>query len=234
MTKNRRHVAIVPARSGSKRIPGKNIREFQGIPMISRTIGILLQAKLFDQVVVSTDSPEIINTSIDAGATRCINRPEELADDHTPTKPVIQHALEKLTLSDDDAVCCVYPCNPFLNPKTLRRSLEILLENEGHFCLPLIEYPHPIQRAFTLDSQSVITKREPQFELARTQDLEACYHDAGSFYWGVNSLWMSDLGLHSNAIGLPVSRMEGLDIDTSDDWSFAELLFKAKNLGGYR
>ena len=232
MTKNRRHVAIIPARSGSKRIPGKNIKEFDGVPMISRTIRTLLEAELFDEVVVSTDSPDIIHTSTMAGATGCITRPDDLADDHTPTKPVIQHALGELALSGDDAVCCVYPCNPFLNPETLRRSFEILLENEGHFCLPVIEYPHPVQRAFTLDQRSVVTKREPRFELARTQDLEACYHDAGSFYWGLSSLWMSDHGVHSRSVGLPVSRAEGVDIDTPDDWSFAELLHRATELGG--
>ena len=221
MTSLREVIAIIPARSGSKRIPGKNIKEFDGIPMISRTIKTLLETELFDDIVVST-----------GGATRCIVRPEELADDHTATKPVIQHALGELALSDGDAVCCVYPCNPFLDPETLKRSLEILLSNEGCFCLPVIEYPHPVQRAFTLDQHSIITKREPRFELSRTQDLEACYHDAGSFYWGTKNLWMSDLGLHAQSVGLPVSRTEGLDIDTPEDWSFAELLYRAKELGG--
>ena len=231
MTPQRKVVAIIPARSGSKRIPGKNIKEFEGIPMISRAIQILLEAELFDEVVVSTDSPDIISTSSAAGATSCVTRPKELADDHTATKPVIQHALSELTLSDDDAVCCVYPCNPFLNPETLRKSLELLVENKEYFCLPVIEYPHPVQRAFTLDQRSVITKRERHFELSRTQDLEACYHDAGSFYWGIKSLWMSELELHSQSLGLPVTRTEGLDIDTPDDWSFAELLYRARELG---
>ena len=234
MISQRQIVAIIPARSGSKRIPGKNIREFDGIPMISRTIKTLLETELFDDIVVSTDSPDIISTSNAAGATRCIVRPEELADDHTATKPVIQHALGELALSDGDAVCCVYPCNPFLDPETLKRSLEILLSNRECFCLPVIEYPHPVQRAFTLDPHSIITKRETRFELSRTQDLEACYHDAGSFYWGLKSLWISDLGLHAQSVGLTVSRTEGLDIDTPEDWSFAELLYRASKLGGVR
>lgn len=232
MILQRKIVAIIPARAGSKRIPSKNIKQFVGVSMIKRTIETLLRADLFDQIVASTDSEEISQISLDAGATHCISRPHELADDHTPTKPVIQHALNELALRENDGVCCVYPCNPFLNPETIKASLKLVLENEESFCLPVIEYPHPIQRAFTLDSQSVITKREPQFEQSRTQDLEPCYHDAGSFYWGINGLWMSDQGLHSHSIGLPVSRMEGLDIDTPDDWSFAESLFRAKELGG--
>lgn len=234
MTSLREVIAIIPARSGSKRIPGKNIKEFEGIPMISRTIKTLLEAELFEDIVVSTDSPDIISTSSAAGATRCIVRPEELADDHTATKPVIEHALGELALSNDAAVCCVYPCNPFLDPETLRRSLEMLLSNKEYFCLPVIEYMHPVQRAFTLDQHSIITKREPRFELSRTQDLEACYHDAGSFYWGLKSLWISDLGLHAQSVGLPVSRTEGLDIDTPEDWFFAELLYRASKLGGVR
>lgn len=227
-------VAIIPARSGSKRIPSKNIKEFDGVPMISRTIGTLLGSELFDRVVVSTDCSKIIQISTAAGASHCINRPNELADDHTPTKPVIQNAIDALALAETDIVCCVYPCNPFLKPDSLRATLQSLLENPEYFCLPVIEYPHPVQRAFTLDRKSVMTKREPRFELYRTQDLEACFHDAGSFYWGMKSLWMSELGIHAQSIGLPVSRTEGLDIDTPEDWSFAELLYRASELGGLR
>ena len=82
----------------------------------------------------------------------------------------------------------------------------MLLENEGHFCLPVIEYPTRCRGRSRWIQRSVITKREPRFELSRTQDLEACYHDAGSFYWGLSGLWMSDHGLHSRSVGLPVSR----------------------------
>ena len=107
MILQRKIVAIIPARAGSKRIPSKNIKQFVGVSMIKRTIETLLRADLFDQIVASTDSEEISQISLDAGATQCISRPHELADDHTPTKPVIQHALNELALRENDGVCCV-------------------------------------------------------------------------------------------------------------------------------
>jgi len=232
MKTDRPVLAIVPARSGSKRIPGKNIKPFAKIPMIERTIATLLETKLFDHVVVTTDCHETTEISHRAGASRCILRPLHLADDHTPTKPVIQHAIEELKLDLSTAVCCVYPCNPFLKNTTLKKCYDLVIQNHEYFCFPVIEYPHPIQRAFTLDQRSMVTRREPEFVKWRTQDLEPCYHDAGSFYWGTSSMWMSDLEVHEQSLGIPVARTEGLDIDTTDDWSFAELLYEAEHAGG--
>ena len=232
MKTDRSVFAIVPARSGSKRIPGKNIKPFAKIPMIERTIATLLETNLFDHVIVTTDCHETTEISHRAGASGCILRPHHLSDDHTPTKPVIQHAIEELKLDLNTAVCCVYPCNPFLEKTTLKKCYDQMIQNHEYFCFPVIEYPHPIQRAFTLDQRSMVTRREPEFVKSRTQDLEPCYHDAGSFYWGTSSMWMSDLEVHEQSLGIPVARTEGLDIDTTDDWSFAELLYEAKHAGG--
>ena len=129
-------LAIVPARSGSKRIPGKNIKPFAKIPMIERTIATLLETNLFDHVVVTTDCHETTEISHRAGASRCILRPLHLADDHTPTKPVIQHAIEELKLDLSTAVCCVYPCNPFLKNTTLKKCYDLMIQNHEYFCFP--------------------------------------------------------------------------------------------------
>lgn len=230
MTIAHQAVAIIPARSGSKRIPKKNIKCFAGTPMITRTISILSSTGLFEEIVVTTDCQKTINLSLGAGASKSIVRPHHLADDHTPTKPVIQHAIKELKLSSSTAVCCVYPCNPFLNQLTLEKCYAQMSHAEDYFCFPVVEYAHPIQRALRLDKQSIITKREPEFEQSRTQDLEPHYHDAGSFYWGTTCMWMSDTDVHSRSLGIPVSRTEAIDIDTIEDWSFAERLYKATQL----
>ena len=107
----------------------------------------MLETKLFDDIVVSTDSPDIISTSSAAGATRYIVRPEELADDHTATKPVIQHALGELALSTGDAVCCVYPCNPFLDPETLKVTRDPIIE-QGMFLFASDRVPTPSAEGF--------------------------------------------------------------------------------------
>src|SRR4051812_33019226 len=110
------NIAIIPARGGSKRIPQKNIRNFAGKPMIAYAIGAALRSKLFKHVIVSTDSDEIAHIAREWGAETPFSRPTELADDHTPTVPVIAHAITacRSTLANIDYVCCIYPGVPFI------------------------------------------------------------------------------------------------------------------------
>ena len=87
-------IAIIPARGGSKRIPNKNIRLFAGRPIISYSIQAALDSRLFDRVIVSTDSPQISEIATQYGAEVPFLRPSELADDETGTASVIIHALD--------------------------------------------------------------------------------------------------------------------------------------------
>lgn len=109
-------VAVIPARSGSKRIPQKNIKLFAGKPMIAYAIAAALDARIFDHVVVSTDDDNIAKLANEWGAKTPFSRPLRLADDHTPTVPVVAHAIESCEsiVWDITAVCCIYPGVPFL------------------------------------------------------------------------------------------------------------------------
>ena len=92
-------LAVIPARGGSKRIPRKNIRLFAGKPMIAYAIEAALSSGVFDHVVVSTDDPEIAGIAADHGASLPFVRPAHLADDMTPTVPVVAHAIETMAPS---------------------------------------------------------------------------------------------------------------------------------------
>ena len=87
-------VAVIPARGGSKRIPGKNIRDFCGKPMIAWSIEAARASGCFDEVIVSTDDEKIAEVARQCGATVPFMRPEHLSDDYTGTLPVIRHAVE--------------------------------------------------------------------------------------------------------------------------------------------
>lgn len=89
-------VAIIPARGGSKRIPRKNVRDFCGKPMIAWPINVARQSGLFDRIVVSTDDDEIAEIAKSYGAEVPFRRPAELADDHTATRPVVNHAIREI------------------------------------------------------------------------------------------------------------------------------------------
>lgn len=142
-------VAVIPARGGSKRIPRKNIKSFHGKPMIGYAIGAALSSKTFDRVIVSTDDPEIAEVAKAYGAELPFIRPPELADDHTPTVPVIAHAIQQCQQLgwDVEEACCIYPGVPFISVDDLRLAREKLLETDAHYVFPVTGFPSPIQRA---------------------------------------------------------------------------------------
>ena len=117
-------VAIIPARGGSKRIPGKNIRPFAGRPMIEYAVALAQSSGLFARIVVSTDSDEVATLAEQAGAEVPFRRPIELADDHATTAAVLEHALDALDARGQyDFACCIYPATPFTTPDDLRAGL---------------------------------------------------------------------------------------------------------------
>lgn len=222
-------IAVIPARGGSKRIPRKNIKEFCGKPMIAWAISVALESQLFEHVVVSTDDDEIANVAKKWGAETPLVRPDNLADDLTPTVPVIAHSV-KACLELGWAVkhaCCIYPCTPFIQVDDLRKALDLSVEHDADFVYPVTEYAHPIQRAMRRLSNGKMQFFNPEYEMTRTQDLEVAYHDAGQFYWGKSSSWLEHKKMHTDGVGMPIPNWRVVDIDSTDDWARAELIFKS-------
>jgi len=220
-------IAIIPARGGSQRIKRKNIKLFYGKPMIVWVIEKLINSNFFDKVVVSTDNIEIKNISLQAGADVPFIRPENLSDNYTTTVPVISHAVsECLYLGwNIETVCCVYPCSPFLKIIDIQKSYEILLNKNFNFVYPVVEYPHPIQRALKRSKNGQMVFKYAEYELSRTQDLDMFYHDAGQFYWGLKDAWISNKKMHTNGTSIVIPSWRVVDIDTEDDWQRAENIF---------
>jgi len=223
-------LAVIPARGGSKRIPRKNIRIFGGKPMIAWAIEAALQSGCFDAVVVSTDDEEIAKIARAYGASTPFMRPTELSDDHTGTIPVIQHAIEWCWANGLHAhqVCCLYATAPFVSPDDLKQGLRVLEETGSQYAFSVTSYAFPIQRAIRITENGRVEMFNAEHFNTRSQDLEEGYHDAGQFYWGLASAWLSAkmiFGPDSSAVLLPRHRVQ--DIDTPEDWVRAEWLFKA-------
>lgn len=221
-------IAIIPARGGSKRIPRKNVKTFAGEPMIYWTIKVAQESKLFDHIIISTDDDEIGEIATTLGAEMLFKRPTNLADDLTPTVPVVAHAVricKNLGLNAKYA-CCLYPCAPFMTKDDLVTAYKLMVEKQTNFVYPVTEYPHPIQRALRRLPNGRMEFYAPQFELARTQDLEISYHDAGQFYWGTAAAWLDEMKMHTDGLGMPIPKWRVVDIDTEDDWIRASHIFE--------
>jgi pseudaminic acid cytidylyltransferase len=226
-------LAIIPARGGSKRIPHKNIKLFCGKPMIAWSIAATLESGCFDRVVVSTDDDEITEVARCHGAEVPYVRPPELSDDETGTIPVIRHAIEWFSERGQRAaqVCCIYATAPFVRADDIRRGLSVLIDTGSDFAFSVTSYPFPIQRAIRITAQGGVEMFSPEHFNTRSQDLEQAYHDAGQFYWGRATAWLTGeviFGPNAAPVLLPRCRVQ--DIDTTEDWQMAEYLFRVVNL----
>lgn len=217
-------VAVIPARGGSKRIPRKNIKLFNGKPMICYAIEAIKKSKIFDAIYVSTEDDEIADTAIKYGAKVPFMRPLDLADDHAATLPVVQYQLRQLLEIGIDFkyACCVYPCVPFLSGEDLNLAYQKVQSAPAHFVYPVAKYRNNPYRSLNITSAGELSFVFPQHELSRTQDLRECYFDVGQFYFASKNKWLSSDKMHSSAIGIIVDERRFVDIDTDDDWSEAE------------
>ena len=222
-------IAIIPARGGSKRIPRKNLKLFCGKPIISYSIELAYQSQLFDKVFVSTDDDEIAAVANQYGAEVPFKRPASLADDYSPTIPVISHAIGWLEKNgwDLDMVCCIYPTAPLLHRSDLIGSHEIFKTGKWDYVFAGTEYAFPIQRSFKLDNEGGVEMLYPEQFVARSQDLEILYHDAGQFYWGQIGAWMDQRPFFTqNSTMFKIPKYRVVDIDNLDDWKRAEMGFQ--------
>lgn len=195
--------------------------------MMAWAIRAAIDTGRFDRIVVSTDDDEIAAVAEGWGAEAPFRRREELADDHTPTVPVIADAIKRLNIAPQTPVCCLYATSPFASATDLRTGLDQLNETCAPFVLSVTTYAFPIQRALRRDAAGKVEMFDPAQMQTRSQDLEEAWHDAGQFYWGLAQTWTSGRGVfEAGAYGLSLPRHRVQDIDTEEDWLRAERMMQ--------
>lgn len=224
---NRSFVAVIPARGGSKRVPRKNVRPFLGVPLIQRTIRTVLEAGVFDRLVVSTDDDEIARLAEDAGAEVPFMRPAELADDHTATASVIRHAIERLEVEGSahiDTVCGIYATAALLTREDISDAADRFAVERPDLMFAAAAHPAPVERSWVVSEEGLASLRWPEYRLTRTQDLPVSYFDVGWFYFGNRQYWMTDGMSRGTSRVYLIDRRRAIDIDTEEDWRLAEEL----------
>jgi CMP-N,N'-diacetyllegionaminic acid synthase len=131
-------VGLIPARGGSKGIRRKNLALLGGKPLIAWTIDAALGSAAVSDVVVTTDDPEIARVATETGV-RVLERPEELAQDETPMRPVIEHALSEL---DCDVLVLLQPTSPLRGAIHIDESVDLLLSSGADAVISVVEVPH--------------------------------------------------------------------------------------------
>ncbi|MFM7010080.1 MAG: pseudaminic acid cytidylyltransferase, partial [Betaproteobacteria bacterium] len=156
-------------------------------------------------------------------------RPPDLADDHTPTRPVVNHAILEIEkrFGRPDYACIIYPTAPLIEVENLRQGFEQLTTSGADFAFTATSFAYPIQRALKISPTGGVAMFQPEHRQTRSQDLEPAFHDAGQFYWGRTVAFLENRDTFSSAavpIILPNWRV--VDIDNEEDWQRAELIFQ--------
>jgi len=233
----RRVLAIMPARGGSKRIPRKNVVDFEGMPMLSYPLHAALRSSLFDRIHVSTDDDEVATIAAALGADTEPRRPASLADDHTPILPVVRWVLQQMHAQGEqyDDVFVLFPCSPFLQAEDLRKGYQAYMQHGGRRNLITVSrLPVPVEWTFRRKEDGTLQPLEPGGAFMRSQDLPPAYYETGTFTifsanWLLTHPTLQD---DTNYVSLELPAWKGIDIDEPEDLEFARLLFRATKSRG--
>jgi pseudaminic acid cytidylyltransferase len=221
-------LAVIPARGGSKRIPRKNIRNFFGKPIIAYSIEAAIKADVFDEIMVSTDDPEIAGIAGKCGAQIPFLRSAASSGDNAMISDVLAEVLaqyESLGKAFDE-VCVIYPTAPLVTADRIRQGFDRLRDGNYDAVWYVVRFSYPVQRALVIENGK-ISFLSPENINRRSQDLRASYHDAGQLFWITRQAFLRNntvFAENTGAIELP--ELEVQDIDTPEDWALAELKFR--------
>lgn len=220
-------VAIITARGGSKRMPGKNIRSFLGKPIIVYTIEAALKSGIFEEVMVSTDDVEIAEVAKAAGASLPFLRSAKNSDDFSTTADVLSEVLDEYAAIGKlfDFACCCYPTAPFITAGKLQDAYKLLKEKNADVVMPVAKYSVPIWWALK-KIEDKVSPNWPEKTIIRSQDLETSFYDSGQFYFLNTASFSKSKSLFTdNTLGIEVSEIEVQDIDNEVDWKLAEMKY---------
>lgn len=200
--------------------------------MIAYPIEAAKASGLFDTIAVSTEDDAIATLVYDLGASLIVKRPPELADDYATTADVMKQAVSRIEAAMSvslDVVCCLYAPTPFVEAEDLKRGLAALSEARYHYAFSVAEFESPIWRALSVDRDGIVRPVFPSKAEARSQDLIPTYRDAGQWYFGRAAAWKNAVPIYGAwSVGVKVGRVKAIDIDTPEDFAFAEQLWRGK------
>ncbi|MBL6876012.1 MAG: acylneuraminate cytidylyltransferase family protein [Chitinophagales bacterium] len=212
-------LTIIPARGGSKRLPGKNIKELNGKPLMAYSIEYA-QKHIKGDLVVSTDDEKIAQIAQQYGVEVLI-RPAHLAQDDTSTTDVLSQVLLSAE-KEYDFVVLLQPTNP-LRPENLFQEAWSLLQKEGESSLLTVSLN---QHKLGKIKGNHFRPHTYQFG-QRSQDLEPLYYENGLLYIAAASLAKSGVLMDENSIAMPIDHPYAtVDIDDETDWQWAEFLIQ--------
>jgi len=227
-----RIIAVIPARSGSKGLPGKNILLLAGKPLIAHTIEAARTAHSIQRVLVSTESPEIAQIARQYGAEVPFLRPPELALDETPTLPVLQHVLSQLQALEGcapEVIVLLQPTSPLRVAADIDRAVIMLEQTQADSVVSLCVADHHPASMKRVEQGRVLPFLDDAPECVRRQDLPPVYRLNGAIYATRRRVLLETnriLGRDTRALIMDAD--SSVDIDTPLDLKVATLIMQER------
>ena len=225
-------LAIIPARAGSKGVPGKNVRDFVGKPLIQWTLETAQAASSIDEILISTDDPQIFNNSaLASGCDLMIKRPASISQDDSPAVLYIKHALDKLGPNcSHQYFCILQPTSPLRIAQDIDRLYEKVIASRLNCGVTVVQVPH------NFAPESLMTKRGDRVQVREdcltrnnlrqnkkqylARNGAAVYICKVEHFLRCGSLFDNDMAF------LEMPMLRSIDIDTKEDFKLAELIKK--------
>ena len=217
-------LGLIPAKLGSLRLPGKNIRELAGEPLLGWSVRAARESGVIDRIVVSTEEEEVAEIARDCGAEVPFMRPPELARDPAGVVQVGLHALK--TLREQGAefrtLIILLPTCPFRSAADVCDAFELFRRRDGRFLMSVSEYPHPPFSAMGLDGDDLLSPFFPEYIGKKSQELPSAWRPNGAVHvLDVESFEATESYYSEPLLGYPMPRERSVDIDTEEDWQEA-------------
>ena len=220
-------ICIIPARSGSKRIKDKNIKKIGNKHLITHVINIARASKIFDKIIVSTDSKKIANIAKKAGAVIPFLREKKLSGDNVETSKVLIDIIQKLNIREK-YFFCIYPTAILLKKKNLIEAFSKIKKKNFDRLIAIKKFESSPLRVFKINKDK-IKYLNKKFYNSRTQDLSNFYHDSGTFYIFKTKKYLTNAHKTTNKTTYyELDRFTAVDIDNYDDLELVKIFFNYK------
>lgn len=223
------NLAIIPARSGSKGLPDKNIIDLNGKPLMFYTIDAALRSDCFEEVMVSTDSEAYAEIAENCGAKVPFLRSEDMSGDTVGSWDVVREVLRKYQEMGKtfDYVALLQPTSPLRNAEDIRTVFKMFERPEVHTAVTVTEVSHPVQWCFTLPEDGAMEEMaNSPYNHMRRQELEKHYRENGAIYV-VNAKKILDLSYDlykDSCYAYIMPKERSVDIDTKVDLAIAKAM----------
>lgn len=222
MTKNRKTIALIPARAGSKGVKNKNIREINGIPLVEYTINSAKRSTKIDDIWITTDSQQVAEIAR-AKEISLIERPSELATEYATASQVIRHAISHIMklrkITERDLLIYLQPTSPLRTERHIDEMLNEIKARDAIGAISVLEAEKHPYKSFTIapngNLQSLFNEKTTN---ENRQNLPKCYHPNGAMYAFLVKEFLENDAIPSNkCIPYIMNKEESIDIDSEDD-----------------